>query len=189
MAKGGSTSKIRPGAGAPAGEQMTDQIAFIQINQETHVFFRNHFKQIIALADSPLDTGALEVRNGGIRIHLVPKISFATPETGIFCRINSRCKHNVFLNISTTIRSGKYQTVRETRYLPKKAANAPNTVDALKSARISAPAELGCLKMPGERAQRLRCAARHCAVYKSSIAHRAGVIATRRRRIQERSQR
>jgi hypothetical protein len=49
MAKGGSTSKTRPGAGTPAGEQMADQIAFIQINQETHVFFRNHFKQITHL--------------------------------------------------------------------------------------------------------------------------------------------
>jgi hypothetical protein len=76
MANGGSSSKTRPRAGSPDSEQMTDQIAFIQINQETHAFFRNHFKQIIALADSPLDAGAFNMRNGGIRIHLVPKISF-----------------------------------------------------------------------------------------------------------------
>ena len=70
MAKGGSTSKTRPGDGTPDGEQMADQIAFIQINQETRVVFRYHFKQIIALADTPLDAGALNVRNRGIRIRL-----------------------------------------------------------------------------------------------------------------------
>jgi hypothetical protein len=76
MASDGSTSRTHPGAGSPDSEQMADQIAFIQINQETHTFFRNHFKQIIALADSLCDAGAFNVRNGGIRIHLAPKISF-----------------------------------------------------------------------------------------------------------------
>jgi hypothetical protein len=73
MADSGSTSKTGPGACAPDSEQMADQVAFIQIYQETHVFFGDHFKQIIALADSPLDAGALD---SGIPIHLVPKISF-----------------------------------------------------------------------------------------------------------------
>lgn len=82
MAIGGSTSKTRPGDGTPDGEQMADQIAFIQINQETRVVFRYHFKQIIALADTPLDAGALNVRNRGIRIRLVPKISFRIRHAG-----------------------------------------------------------------------------------------------------------
>ena len=83
MAIGGSTSKTRPGDGTPDGEQMADQIAFIQTNQETRVVFRNHFKQIIAVADSLLDAGAFNVRN--IRIHLVPKYPSVIRRAGDRC--------------------------------------------------------------------------------------------------------
>lgn len=85
MAIGGSTSKTRPGDGTPDGEQMADQIAFIQINQETRVVFRNHFKQIIAVADSLLDAGAFNLRNCGIRIHLVPKYPSVIRRAGDRC--------------------------------------------------------------------------------------------------------
>ena len=85
MPNGDSSSKTGPGACAPDSEQMADQIAFIQTNQETRVVFRNHFKQIIAVADSLLDAGAFNVRNCGIRIHLVPKYPSVIRRAGDRC--------------------------------------------------------------------------------------------------------
>jgi hypothetical protein len=46
------------------------------------VFFGNHLQQKIALADSPLDPGAFNIRNIGMRPHLAPN-EFAVCNPGI----------------------------------------------------------------------------------------------------------
>jgi hypothetical protein len=70
-----SSGRTQPGPqpGPPGSEQPADQITFVYIDSQTNLCFGNHFQRTVALADSPFNPGAFNIRNGGKRPHLTPR--------------------------------------------------------------------------------------------------------------------
>ena len=99
---------------------MADQMRFIQLDCQAHAPFRNQFKQIIALANCPLDSRSFNLCSCGKRLHLA---------SNEFCRLQSRNfsgqKNSEFLSRLT-----RY-TIISCIFIPSQPVNGrnpPNTI-------------------------------------------------------------